>query len=320
MPRISISPAVRLAAGVVVAAVVLAFAGIGVYSLVDGGNGSPQAAVTSSPVPVATPTPSATSTAATATPTASASATALPATPTPEPEPTFTPTPDFTLQPSVEVIGLDPPLGAHIETASVDIRIDTEYQAGGDSNVLGWSLLYCAGPNDCNTYGFQNSVDIVPGAKGSATLGAPFAAGGNYLRPIVVCQYTVTIGHFVTPEAQWQSQLANDARCHPDASGPRVKVLDVSPPLGSVISAGDVIRVNLEYDAGPATRALARYSVERCFGDLFAFRTADVQPGTSGVVTILVPVTEETRGTLHHIDAQLLNGDLPVADYSFGPC
>jgi hypothetical protein len=194
------------------------------------------------------------------------------------------------------------------------------YEAGNDSNVLGWSLMYCAASNDCNTYGYGHSREIVPGSTGDVTIGAPFPAGGNYLRPIVVCQYTVEIARYLTTEARWQSGLSEDPRCHPEVTTPRVKVLGVTPELGTIVQAGDVISVNLEYDAGPATRVEARYSVEDCAGDLFAFRSADITPGSSGIVTILIPVSAETTGPLRHIDAALMQGDARIATYGFGPC
>ncbi len=302
------------AGAAVMGAAVFFLAGIGIYSLTSGGSSS-------TPSAIAAPTAPATSVSS---PTASPSTTAA-AEPSPEPtspsvhEAPPIATPDLAAQPSIEVLSVDPPLATHIETASVDIAINVRYQAGRDSNVLGWSILYCASPIDCNTYGFQSSVEVVPGSADTVTLGAPFAAGGNYLRPIVLCQYTVEIGHFITPEARWQSQLGNDPRCHPEVSSPRIKVLDVKPELGRVLRAGDVVRVNVEYDAGPATRAQVRYSVEQCAGDLFAVGSVDVDPGTSGVATIEVLVGE-TTGTLHNIEAQLLNGDVPVASYGFGPC
>jgi hypothetical protein len=295
-------------------------AGFGVRSIIgnDGGQAGPQGVV-------ATQTPLQTSTSAptrSPTGTATLAPTPVPTAPfvqnTPAPPPTQTP--DFTAQPAIEVVSVSPTLGTHIETASVDIAIDVRYQAGRDSNVVSWSILYCASLNDCNTYGGPSSVDIEPGSSGRLMLGAPFAAGGNCLRPIVICQYTVEIAHFLTPEARWQSQLANDPRCHPEVSGPRIKVLGVTPDLGTILKQGDVISVNVEYDAGPATSIQVRYLVAQCTGDIFAVGSLDVKQGTSGVVTILVPVTRAATGELHHIDAQLLNGDLPIASYSFGPC
>lgn len=234
--------------------------------------------------------------------------------------PSPTPTVDFNVQPSVQVRSVSPPIGTHVEQASIDIAITVDYQAGRDSNVLTWRILYCASPIDCNTYGGQGGLDIIPGAAGAATLGAPFAAGGNHLRPIVICQYTVEIGHFLTPEARWQTQLADDPRCHPPQDVPRIKVTDVTPPLGTTLRAGDPISVYVEYDAGPATRIEARYSVENCAGDLYAFRSAPVASGTSGVTTILIPVTPKAVGPLRHVEARLMNGDTVIATYNFGPC
>ncbi len=283
---------------------------------VTGGGGSSS---TQTPTPVASQTPRPTSTIATPATTATRTPTLAPTSPPPPPAPTPTPTPDFTKQPSIQVVSLSPALGTHVETDSVDIKIDVSYQAGRDSNVVGWHILYCASPIDCNTYGGPGT-DIVPGSSGSLTIGAPFPAGGNHLRPIVICQYTVEIAHFLTPEAQYQSQLADDPRCHPPANQPAIKVTGVTPPLGTILKQGDVVSVNVEYDAGPATRIEVRYLVAGCTGDIFAVGLQDVQPGASGVTTILVPVTAAATGELHHIDAQLLNAALPVATYTFGPC
>jgi hypothetical protein len=312
----------RLGIAAAAAVVLVAVLAIGVVigmALQDGGSRTPSQA-TGKP---ATTTASDTATVVMS-PTLAPSATAT-GVPTPEPPrqvslPSPTPTVACTLQPAIQVAAVSPALGTHIEQATVDIAIDVQYQAGCNSNVLTWHILYCASPIDCNTYGGEGGVAITPGAAGSATLSAPFAAGGNYLRPIVICQYTVEIGHFLTPEAQWQTQLANDDRCHPPDTVPRVKVTGVIPELGTTLNAGDTISVNLEYDAGPATRVEARYSVENCAGDLYAFRSAPVTPGTSGVTTILVPVTPKAVGPLRHIEARLMNGDTVIATYNFGPC
>jgi hypothetical protein len=231
--------------------------------------------------------------------------------------PTATPVP--ARQPEIEVLSLNPPLGAHIEQESVDISIDVRYQAGRDSNVLSWRMLYCAAPNDCNTYGGP-ALDILPGSSGVRTLGAPFTAGGNTFRPIVICRYTVEIGRFLTPESRWETQFADDPRCHAEAAVPKVRVTGVTPELGTLLNVGDTVSVNVEYDAGPATRLRARYFVENCTGDIFAFRPVDVAPGSSGIVTVLIPVTAQSTGPLRHIEAQLLNGETVIASYNFGPC
>jgi hypothetical protein len=99
-----------------------------------------------------------------------------------------------------------------------------------------------------------------------------------------------------------------------------VKVIGVTPELGTFLNFGDTVSVNVEYDAGPATEVRARYFVEDCSGDLFAFRPLAVAPGSTGVVTVLVPVTAESIGPLRHIEAQLLNGETVIASYNFGPC
>ena len=116
--------------------------------------------------------------------------------------------------------------------------------------MLSWYIRYCASPIDCNTFGYSvGATDIVPGSAGRITLGGVFPAGGNFYRPIVICQYTVEIGHFVTPEARWQSDVSSDPRCHPEVTGPKVEIIDVTPLLGTALHAGNTIAVNVRYDA-----------------------------------------------------------------------
>lgn len=309
------------AAVVIIAIAVAGFVfGLVIAGTFDDGDATP-AAVGATPAPASStiavsPKPRSTPAPASSTP---AAATALPPRPSPLP-PTATPTVDFMKQPEVQILVVTPPLGTHIEEASVEIAIDVRYQGGRDSNVLAWELYYCAAPTDCNTYGSRNETEVIPGAAGVATIGGPFPAGGNYLRPIVVCRYTVAIGHFLTPEAQWQTQLSDDPRCQSSAAGPAVRVLDVAPELGAAVVEGDTISINLSYEAGPATQVWAGYYVAGCGGDLFAARTIDIAPGTSGVATINIAVTAESAGILSHIEARLLNGGLTVASYAFGPC
>jgi hypothetical protein len=310
-------------AGAIVVAAALFGAGFALRAVLDddGGDGPPGvAAPTSTPraaqpsrTPSRTPPPP-------ATPTRTAAPPVIPAATSPPPPPTATPTPtiDPLVQPAVDVVSIEPPLGFHIELAQIDVTIAVSYQAGRDSNVLGWSLLYCASPNDCNTYGFEHGLEIVPGSSGSATLGATFPAGGNYLRPIVVCQYTVEIGHFITPEVRWQSQLASDERCQGSASGPRITVVDISPPLGTNLGDGQVVAVNVEYVAGPADQILISGYGPGC--GVIAAATRDIEPEAAGVATIDFVVSPPATGELRSITAQLLNGGIPIADYTFGAC
>ena len=229
------------------------------------------------------------------------------------------PTPDASIQPFVSAISLDPSLGAHIEQASVDIAIAVDYQAGSVSNVLSWYIRYCASPIDCNTFGYSaGATDIVPGSSGRITLGGVFPAGGNYLRPIVICQYTVEIGHFVTPEARWQSDVASDPRCHPEVTGPKVEILDVTPPLGTSLRAGNTIAVNIRYDAVSADTLSVRYAVEGC-APLPAKNTT-VTGGSSSVTTVLIPVSTTGAGTLKLVEATLLVGGRALTSYDFGDC
>ncbi len=279
----------------------------------------PAAATTDTPQPE-TPTAAATSS---ATPSPSAD-TPEPTTPTSS-RPTIAPrlapsaTPDSSIQPSVRATSLDPPLGAHIEQDSVNIAIGVDYQAGSVSNVLSWYIRYCASPNDCNTFGSRvGAVDVIPGSSGRVTLGGVFPAGGNYLRPIVICQYTVEIGHFVTPEAQWQSDNSSDPRCHPEVLGPTVVITDVTPPLGTALHAGNTIAVNVRYDAVSADTLTVYYDVEGCIPQP-ATKVA-ITPGTSNVATVLIPVTAAGAGTLELIVADLLVGGRLLISYDFGDC
>jgi hypothetical protein len=234
------------------------------------------------------------------------------------PTPTFTPTPDFTKQPEVEVLSVDPPLGTHIELATVDIAINVRYQAGRDSNVLAWELTYCAGPYDCNTYGSRHETGIVPGSSGTVTIGAPFPAGGNYLRPIVVCKYRVTIGKYLTPEAEWQSGVAPDERCQGEQRD-SVRINGVSPDLGTNLSDGQSAAVNIEYSSFGADQLLVEiYTGPQCV--LSGARTIDIAPNNTGVVTVDVALSPPLTGTLRSVEATLLSGGSFRADYSFGSC
>jgi hypothetical protein len=230
--------------------------------------------------------------------------------------PTATPT----RNPELQILSVSPPVGTHVEVESVDIAIDVQYIAGYDSNVMGWSLLYCAAPNDCNTEGFESSVDIVPGSAGVVTLGAPFVAGGTALRPIVVCQYTVEIGRYLTPDARWQSAVSDDDRCHPERGQGRIEVTQVFPDLGSDLHDGEVVGVTVSYDTGPATRVVARIYTRNCSGTTAAVGSLDVGAGRSAAGTVAVFADAQSAGPLHHVDVWLMNGDVAVASYSYGPC
>jgi hypothetical protein len=211
-----------------------------------------------------------------------------------------------------------PPLGTHIETASVDIALGVNYQAGRDSNTLEWQLLYCAAPNDCNIYGSRLSTDIVPGSNGQVTLGAPFPAGGNYLRPIVVCQYTVVIAHFLTPEAQWQSQLSNDERCQGERRA-AVKITGTSPQTGTVVNSGDAVSVYVEYDAYNADQLLVTLYMADCRPA--GVKTVDLAPDSAGVTTVIIASSPPSAtGTFQGAQAQLLRAGSTVASYGFGAC
>jgi len=257
------------------------------------------------------------------TPTApvTSAATPQPATRPPAPAsqpPTPTPTPDFTKQPQVEVLSVDPPLGTHIEVASVDIAIGVRYQAGRDSNVLAWELTYCAGPTDCNIYGSRHETGIVPGSNGTITIGAPFPAGGNYLRPIVVCKYRVVIGHYLTPEAEWQSGVAPDERCQGQQRD-SVRINGVSPDVGTNLSTGQSVAVHMEYNSSGADQVLVEiYTGPQCV--LAGARTVEIAPNNTGVITVDVALSPPITGLLRSVDATLLAGGGFRASYSFGGC
>ena len=313
-----------IALAAVATGVILFGAGVLVATVFSGDNGDEQlAAEPTATASNRTPTPARSRTATITPPPANTpvAATARPASPAPPPTaipPSPTPTPDFTKQPAVEVISIDPPLGFHIETASVDIALGVTYQAGRDSNILGWELLYCAAPNDCNTYGFNQGQEIVPGSNGQLTIGGPFPAGGNYLRPIVVCQYTVVISHFVTPEARWQSQLSSDERCQGERRA-SVKVTGTSPQTGTVVKSGDVVSVYVEYDAYNANQLLVTLYMDGCRPA--GVKTVDLTPDSTGVTTVIIATSPPAAtGTLQGAQAQLLRAGSTVASYGFGAC
>ena len=201
----------------------------------------------------------------------------------------------------------------------MNIAIGVDYQAGSVSNVLSWYIRYCASPIDCNTFGYSvGATDIVPGSSGRITLGGVFPAGGNFYRPIVICQYTVEIGHFVTPEARWQSDVSSDPRCHPEVTGPKVEIIDVTPPLGTALRAGNTIAVNVRYDAVSADTLSVMYAVEGCVRQS-ASKTS-ITPGSSNVTTVLIPVTATGAGILKYVEADLLAGNRFLTSYEFGSC
>lgn len=232
---------------------------------------------------------------------------------------TSTPPPDFTKQPSIELLAASPELGTHIELASVDIALDVRYQGGRDSNVLAWELYYCAGPRDCNTYGSRNETAVVPGAAGDARLGGPFPAGGNYLRPIVVCRYTVTLGHYLTPEAQWQTAMSPDPRCQGGDRSASVRVTGVTPELGSVLSRGEFATVYVEYDAYGANQLQVFVRGDGCV--VLGARTVDIERDSAGVTTVNVTSSPPGAGTMREVEAVLLDeGGVVKARYGFGGC
>jgi hypothetical protein len=315
-----------ITAAAVVAGVVIFGAGFGAKALLgDDSDGKSVVAVASPATGAArtvtatiagTRTPAANSTTAPS-PTLVVAATLPPSTLAP-PTATATATPDFTKQPSVEVVSVEPALGTHLEVASVDIKIEVNYQAGRDSNVLGWELYYCAGPNDCNTYGYSHETVIVPGAAGNATIGGPFPAGGNYLRPIVVCRYTVVIAHYVTAEAQWQSQMSPDERCQGSRSDSSVRITDVTPAYGSVVSNGEVVTAYVEYTTANGDQIQVISRGDGCV--ILGARTIDIERDSSGVATIDIVTSPPGQGILRVVEAFLLDQGVVKDSYNFGGC
>ena len=211
-----------------------------------------------------------------------------------------------------------PPLGTHIETASVDIAIEVSYQGGRDSNVLAWELYYCAGPSDCNTYGSRNETAVVPGSAGTTTIGGPFPAGGNYLRPIVVCRYSVVIGHFLTPEAQWQTEMSPDERCQGGDAVASVRVTGVSPDIGAQVGEGEIVTAYIEYDAYGASELQVIARGDGCV--VIGSRTIDLARDSSSVTTIHITSSPPGIGTLREVEALLLDEGVVKARYGFGGC
>lgn len=264
--------------------------------------------------PTRTPTAGASPTPETAMPAAPAQPVILPTRVPASP----TPTPDFTKQPAIQILNTAPPIGTHIKTASVDIAIEVSYQAGRDSNVLAWELYYCAGPSDCNTYGSRNEKAVVPGAAGTTTIGGPFPAGGNYLRPIVVCRYTVVIGHYLTPEDQWQTEMSPDERCQGGADYASVRVTGVSPDIGAQVGEGEIVTAYVEYGAYGASQLQVIARGDGCV--VIGSRTIDLARDSSSVATVHITSSPPGIGTLREVEAALLDEGVVKARYDFGGC
>ncbi len=316
-----------LAVGGVLAALLLFGGGFALSALLLGGtdgDGQHAAAPTAGPSKTVSRTALATrSVTITVTPRAVASTPVAPSSTAPSPTAvpptaTATATPDFTKQPSVEVVSLDPPLGTHLEVASVEIKIGVSYQAGRDSNVLAWELYYCLAPNECNTYGSRNETEVTPGANGSVVSGGTFPAGGNYLRPIVVCRYTVTIGHYLTPEAQWQSQMSSDERCQGGEQRASIRITGVTPDIGSDVSEGEVVTAYVEYNALGADQIQMISRGDNCV--ILGSRTIDIERDSSGVETIHITTSPPGTGTLREVEALLLDGGAVKGTYNYGGC
>jgi hypothetical protein len=234
------------------------------------------------------------------------------------------PTPTPVRRPAaIQVRSVSPPIGNLSTEGSFTVSVDVDYQAGDASNVLGWTLSYCFAATDCNTYSLPTAYAIVPGSSGSATLSALFSPGADGLRPVALCRMTVVIGHFLTPESQWQSERSPDSRCYDVfEQEPAVKVLDVQPALGTRLSSGESVAVNVEYDAGPANTLRVMYHTgTRCWSGAEGAATVAVERGTHGVTTVLIPIDAAATGhPLFYVKAQLLNDSTLLREYGFGPC
>jgi hypothetical protein len=245
-------------------------------------------------------------------------------------EPTVAPTAKpSTNDPAITIRGIRPPVGTEITQNSVSISVDVDYEAGPVSNVLGWTIYYCFGPGDCNTYGLPTAYDIQPGTAGTATLEGVFTSDSSVTRPATICRLSVVIGHFVTPEVQWDSGTADRPACQ--TRYPTIRVLDVQPALNSPLQAGSTVSVNLQYDASPITtlpssppqllpQLRVSYYADSCAAEA-AVTYAELTPGATGTITIKIPVAPVYAGKkLWHISARIIRGDTTLAAYAFGPC
>ncbi len=312
---------IAILAGVAVAVAVGLFgAGYAVSALVDGGGGDDDApgVVAASPSPRVTQTRTAVATTTTPVPPAAAPvATRPPSTPLPLP-PTATPTIDPAKQPAIEVVSIDPPVGAEVTAPPIPIAVNVNYQAGPVSNVLGWTIEYCYSPNDCNTYSLASAYEVVPGSSGSATLTSLFSIDANYLRPAVICRYTVVIGHFLTPEVKWQSQASSDERCDQPSNHPTIRLVEATPGVGTVLDEGEVVSVFVAYEAGSANQLLVNLYMNGC--RLSGARTFEISPGSSTNDTFDVATSPPAQGRLERVDVQLLDAGIPIASYTLGAC
>jgi len=108
----------------------------------------------------------------------------------------------------------------------------------------------------------------------------------------------------------------------------------VQPALNSLLTAGTVVSVNLQYDARPIVvvpssppssppqpmpQIRVSYYADNCAHEA-AVGYADLASGTSGTITLKVPVAAESVGKrLWHISARIVSGDTTLAAYGW-PC
>jgi hypothetical protein len=311
-----------IGAGAAALAAALFGAGYAANALVGGGDGEKQVvAATPSPGAVRTrtvtvsPTRTVSATATQAPATASLVATRPPDKPLP---PAATPTINPAAQPAIEVISLDPPIGTEVTAPPIPITVDVNYQAGPASNVLGWTIEYCYSNIDCNTYSLASAYEVVPGSSGSAALTSMFAVDANYLRPAVICQYTVVIGHFLTPEVKWQSPVADNERCDQPRFHPTIRTVEATPGVGTVLEEGEVVSVFVAYEAGSANQLVVNLYLDGCV--LGGTRTFEISPGSSTNDTFDMATSPPAQGMLERVDVQLLDGGIAVSSSTLGAC
>ncbi|HLB23502.1 MAG TPA: hypothetical protein VJP07_05365 [Dehalococcoidia bacterium] len=315
-----------LMAGAAAALGALLFAaGYGANALFGGDDDKPSSAVAATPspgatrtrTPAASPTRTITATTAAAPTAAAPVSTRPPSTLLPLP-PTPTPTIDPAAQPAIEVVSIDPPVGTEVTAPPIPITVNVNYQAGPVSNVLGWTIEYCYSSIDCNTYSLASAYEVVPGSSGPATLTSLFSIDANYLRPAVICRYTVVIGHFLTPEVKWQSQAAADERCDQPSNHPTIRVVEAAPGVGTVLDEGEVVSVFVAYEAGSANQLLVSLYMNGC--RLSGRQTLEISPGSSTNDTVDVVTSPPASGRLERVDVQLLDAGIPIASYTLGAC
>ena len=276
-----------------------------------GGESGPGTSTPETPV-TRTGTPAA----ATSTPTASAVSVTPVTTPITAPTATLTPLPTNTPVPAITVRSADPVVGTTIDRAQVDVVVDVEYAPSPADRRLSWSLTYCASPSECT----EEPLPDVTLTTGTArvTLRHTWPASGD-ARPVVVCQYRVTIAGGGNAEARWESARATDPRCDESQAAPSIRITTVSPDVGQPIAADSVVGVTVTFVTGPGERVIARYYADGC-GSREAYGELRLERVGAGSGTVAVLSSAQSSGTVHHIDAWLMDGERVIAYDKRGPC